>query len=55
MTKEGRGILEDEARLIVEVLHVKRGIVRADAMARGEVEVTKTEVEDVARGSWPLR
>jgi hypothetical protein len=34
MTKEGRGILKDEARLIVDVLPDTRGIVRADVIGR---------------------
>jgi hypothetical protein len=55
MTKEGRGILKDEARLIVDVLPDTRGIVGADVIGRGEVRVTRTEVEDVARGLLRLR
>jgi hypothetical protein len=55
MTKEGREILEDEARLILDVLPDTRGIVGADVIGRGEVKVTRTEVEDVARGLLRLR
>jgi hypothetical protein len=54
MTKEGRGILEDEAMLVVEVLPNTRGI-GADPIAREEVGVTRTEVEDFERRLWPPR
>lgn len=54
LTKEGRGVLESEARLIVEALPDSRGIVGAGAMVWDEVKAARMEVEDVARGSWPL-